>query len=151
MKSGEPFSSSRLFFISARDPAPERSLVRSMIFLSGVDFYSKFDINNNLGGSLKMHMRIRRHPEKSKVKVIEVIEKGEVVATVYPTRKGLKIVSKYIPFDSKDVTASKFIIFDFKISPRELHINFKSVEEFVTEQEIKRIEEREESKLRGGQ
>jgi len=98
-----------------------------------------------------MHVRIRRHPEKAKVKIIEVIEKGEVVATVYPTRKGLKIVSKYIPFDSKDVTASKFIIFDFKRSPRELHINLKNVEKFEVEQEIKSIKEREESKLRDRQ
>jgi hypothetical protein len=124
---------------------------RPRVFLSGIDFYSKFDINNNLGGSLKMHMRIRRHPEKAKVKIIEVIEKGEVIATIQPTRNGIKILSEYIPFSSKDGKALEFIIFDFRKFPRELHINFKSVEELVTEQEIKRIEEREESKLRGGQ
>lgn len=43
--------------------------------------------------------RLADHRDKPGVKLVEIIQNGEVVGAVYPTETGLKIVSRYLLAD----------------------------------------------------
>lgn len=41
-------------------------------------------------------LRIADHKIRPGVKVYEIIQNGEVVGTIYPTDRGIKVVSRYL-------------------------------------------------------
>jgi hypothetical protein len=40
--------------------------------------------------------RIADHSKKPGIKICEIIQKNEVVGAIYPTKKGIKVVSRYL-------------------------------------------------------
>jgi len=65
--------------------------------------------------------RIADHPKERGVKIVEFLKKGKVIATIHPTNKGLKIISKLIPQDPEQGLG--IIFFDCDASPPELQVN----------------------------
>jgi len=44
----------------------------------------------------KITFRVAEHSKESGVKVIECLKEGKVVATLFPTDKGMKILSEHV-------------------------------------------------------
>jgi len=53
---------------------------------------------------LKISLRITNHKSKPEVKIVEILEDGKgVVGAIYPIKKGLKIISRYLVDDPEKV------------------------------------------------
>ncbi len=57
-------------------------------------------------------LRIAEHPQKPGVKIVEVLRKGKVVATIHPAFDGVKLASQLIPKDHAEAMESGLIFFD---------------------------------------
>ena len=56
-------------------------------------------------------LRITEHTIKEGVKLLEILQNGEVVGAIYPTERGIKIVSRYLmddPESAIEIERNKF-------------------------------------------
>ena len=60
----------------------------------------------------RFDFKVGPHPKRGVVKIVEVFKDGKLIATIYPHKEGLKIVSKLIPKDPEEAAESGMTFYD---------------------------------------